>query len=82
MESIIQKLTYLLATKDQIRSAIASKGVTVPADTPFRGYPEQIRKIKTGGYGFSAEGHVMPSGVATMAHGHAMTIRATGQTTT
>lgn len=49
MGTIAEKLSYLLQTKSQIAAAITEKGVAVPADTPFRGYPALIASIKTGG---------------------------------
>lgn len=49
MGTIAEKLSYLLQTKSHIAAAMAEKGVAVPADTPFRGYPALIASIKTGG---------------------------------
>lgn len=46
--SIESKLNYLFGTKNEIRSAIQEKGVSVPADTTFRQYADKIRAIETG----------------------------------
>lgn len=46
--SIESKLNYLLGTKNEIRSAIQEKGVSVPSDTTFRQYADKIRAIETG----------------------------------
>ena len=48
MGTIAEKLQYLLQTKEQIRQAIAHKGVAVPEETPFRRYPELIEGISNG----------------------------------
>lgn len=82
MEAIVRKLKQLLTTKNQIRSAITAKGVDVPMDTPFRGYPEKIRKIKTGSHVLSARGYVLPKGTATITYDLAMAVRVAGQATT
>lgn len=43
------KLTYLQATKEAIRQAIAAKGVDVPDTTPFRQYAGKVGEIQNGG---------------------------------
>lgn len=39
------KLALLLRTKSNIKNAIILNGVSVPADTPFSGYPDLIDLI-------------------------------------
>ena len=51
MGTIADKLTYLGQTKTEIRDAIISKGVTVPAATTFREYAGKIREITAGSGG-------------------------------
>ena len=51
MGSAADKLSYALGTKDLIRKAIIDMGVSVPADEPFRKYPDYIRMISGGGGG-------------------------------
>lgn len=51
MSTVQDKLTYLNDTKDHIKAAIESKGVSVPADTPFRGYAALVESISGGGGG-------------------------------
>lgn len=48
MGTIADKLTHLAQTKEQIRTAIESKGVAAPENTPFREYPQLIGRIETG----------------------------------
>ena len=48
METIAQKLEYLLQTKEQIRQAIENKGVAVPEGTAFRAYAQRIATISNG----------------------------------
>lgn len=45
MGTVQDKLTYLNDTKEQIKAAIESKGVEVPANTPFRGYAALVESI-------------------------------------
>lgn len=49
MSTVQDKLTYLSDTKEHIKAAIESKGVSVPADTPFREYAELVESISGGG---------------------------------
>lgn len=49
MSTIQDKLTYLNDTKQHLKAAIESKGVSVPADTPFRGYADLVESISGGG---------------------------------
>lgn len=51
MGTIADKLTYLGQTKSEIRDAIISKGVSVPANTTFREYAGKIRGIGAGSEG-------------------------------
>jgi len=48
MSELINKLNYLQETKNQIKSAIVGKGVTVDSSTPFRDYAGAINNIGTG----------------------------------
>lgn len=47
LNDILRKLTYLEGTKEQIRQAIESKGVSVPTSTKFADYPGKIDQIPT-----------------------------------
>ena len=49
MSDYVDKLNYLEETKDLIKSAIESKGVTVSSDDSFRDYAEKISEITGGG---------------------------------
>ena len=42
------KIAYLLTTKSKIANSIKLKGVDLPADTPFRQYPDYIEQINDG----------------------------------
>ena len=55
MGTIADKLAYLGQTKAEIRDAIISKGITVPAATAFREYAGKIREIT------SEEGNTNPA---------------------
>lgn len=46
--TISDKLIYLSDTKDAIKNAIQSKGVAVPAGTPFRDYANKVAAISGG----------------------------------
>ena len=46
--SLKSKLERLLATKNAIKTAIASKGQTIDDSTPFSGYAAKIEAIETG----------------------------------
>lgn len=48
MATITEKLETILAVKEQIKSAIEDKGVTV-GDSPFNIYPNKILEISSGG---------------------------------
>lgn len=52
---ISTKLNYLIDTKEQIRTAIQSKGVAVPEETTFREYTDKISQISGGGGGSSTD---------------------------
>lgn len=80
MSTLAEKLSQLLTTKQQIRSAIADKGVAVSADTPFRGYADQIRRIKTGGLVTFAAGYTLPVGTTIVNQIYPMTVSVTGKT--
>lgn len=43
--SVATKFSYLKTTKNQIRTAIIDKGVSVPVGTTFRGYVAKIATI-------------------------------------
>lgn len=45
MGTLEEKLNYLAETKEQIRTAIAAKGVEVPEGTPFREYAQKVAAI-------------------------------------
>ena len=47
MGSVTEKLEYLLDTKDDIKDAIESKGLTVADNATFRSYADKIRAIYT-----------------------------------
>lgn len=46
--TIAEELNLLRNTKSEIATAIAEMGVEVPTSTPFSGYPDLIKEIKTG----------------------------------
>lgn len=49
MSTIADKISYLNTTKELIKAAIESKGVSVPAGTPFRGYAGLVESISSDG---------------------------------
>lgn len=49
MSTIANKLQRILDTKEDIRQALIEEGKDVPADMPFRLYPEVVRNSKLGG---------------------------------
>lgn len=61
------KLNYLLDTKDEIRSAIRSKGVAVNVNDTFRAYANKINSINT----IPTDGDITPSDVALGKFGYA-----------
>lgn len=48
MGTIAEKLAYLKQTKEDIKNAIISKGVSVSSTTTFRDYAEKIKSIQVG----------------------------------
>lgn len=49
MGTTAEKLAYLAETKEQIKTAIESKGVEIPDGTTFRQYADKIGEISGGG---------------------------------
>lgn len=51
MGTIQDKLEYLNDTKELIKAAIEAKGISVPENTPFRGYANLVGEIVGGDFG-------------------------------
>lgn len=49
MGTTAEKLAYLAETKQQIKTAIENKGVSIPDGTTFRQYAEKVGEISGGG---------------------------------
>jgi len=49
MGTVVEKIQYIAQTKDLIKKAIKSKGVTVDDKDTFRSYAEKIESIGGGG---------------------------------
>lgn len=47
--SIASEITRLQAAKAELKTAIESKGVTVPSDTKLDGYADLVDSIEQGG---------------------------------
>lgn len=60
MSSITDKVDYLKATKEAIRTAITNKGVSVSQSDTFRSYAEKIIAIPSTGpvYEFATEADI------------------------